>query len=269
MPIVVRICGWAGLTLSLMSLTIFAISLFTEPTGGLEKPHVEIDRVVLPSGILLSVLGIAVGVGLLTARRWAYWVAMWGLTAIAIPMSLLLVWGLPWSWGMASAAVLSALAVLLRASLNRDRVHFFFGLPGKRRRGPMAVPGSLHLAVGLLGFILSFWPLPTPMFGIWLESWQTIAINLVFASGSLALGFGMLRPRPWAFQMAIALAAATMLYTAGLAWNPNPHPALNNDFALSYDFVVKCTILLVLGYSWTLWRIHLFGAARTADGPDG
>jgi hypothetical protein len=256
MPPVVKVSACSGILLWVAMFAMFGINLMTVPPESKSLPDAQFDKVALPIGLALSFAGIAVSAGMLSARVWAYHIFVASIGLVAIPVGLVALLGMKLTPATAGVGILCSLAMLLRRVLVGKQVRAFFGLAPMHRH-LLLVPGWLSLGMGVLTLSLLFWPQPTPMFGVWLQRWQELIINFAFGVGSLTLGWGMLKARRWIWPMAIILALGSLLYSGGLAWDPNPQTRLGPEEAMTRESVFKGVVLNLVWSWWSLRRIGL------------
>jgi uncharacterized membrane protein len=242
-PRVVKISGYGGIVFwSLMSL-LFGINLLSGVPDGSTAADTQFDRVALPIFFGFSLAGIVVSLGLIRAKLWAYRVSVAVLAGLAPAIGLTALLGKELSRRTAAVVVVCACGMFLLRLLLRDSVRKFFGLPPKGI-DLLREPGWWSLGMGAIGLPLLFWPVPTPLFGVWLNRWSEFLVGLVFTAGNIALGLGLLTWRRWVWPVAIVLALSGVLYSVGAAWEaPNRQSALKaSAFGLALS-------------SWTLRRI--------------
>jgi hypothetical protein len=254
MPTIVKVSAYTGILLWFVMFAIFGINMIIDLPPARNPADAQFDKVALPISLVLSFGGIAVSVGMLYARVWAYHVFVTSLGLVAATLGVVAVLGMGPSLGTAGVGVFCTLAMLLRHVLVGTQVRTFFGL-APIDRNLLLVPGWLNAGMGVACLSLLFWPQPTPMFGTWLERWHELILNFAFGVGYLALGWGMLRAYRWIWPIAIVLALGSLLCSAGMAWDPNPQERLGPEEAMTHQSVLKGTVVVMAWSWWSLRRI--------------
>jgi hypothetical protein len=193
---VVKASAYAGILLWFVIFAICGINLMIVPADGSSRADADFDKVAMPTGLVLSFGGIAVSAGMRRAKVWADRMFVAGLGFVAIPVGVIAFVGMELSLATAGVGVLCTFAMLLRHVLLGTGVRTIFGLAPEQRQ-LLRGPGGLNLGMGVLTISLVVWPQPTPMFGVWLQRWQALIMNLVFGVGQLTLGWGMLKACRW------------------------------------------------------------------------
>jgi hypothetical protein len=255
-PPVVRLSAYTGILLWFMMFAMFGINLIAVPPDDTSPTDAQFDKIALPIGLAVSLGGIAVSVGMLCARLWAYRIFVGSLGLVAIPVGLVVLLGMELSLATAVVGILCTLAMFFRHVLVGERVRTFFGLAPKHHY-LLLVPGWLSIGMGVSTLALLFWPQPAPMFGVWLRRWHELIINFAVGVGYLTLGWGMLKACRWIWPLAIILALGSLLYLGGLAWDPNPQVRLRPQEAMTRQSVLKATVLSLAWSWWSLRRIWL------------
>lgn len=257
-PRVVKISGYVSLLWWLLVVAGAAILVYEGPSPQSSPTEAQFDRVATPGILALGAAGVAVSLGLLRAKVWPYHAFMVSAAVAAVLAGTVALFNVEswrttvWSGG------LCLMAAGLRRALAAPSVRSHFGLDTVQFRRPLTAPGWSAVAMGVATLLLSVWPVPTPMFGVWLQNWQTAVVNLVFAAGYVALGWGLLQAKPWTLKLTIAVAAAGLVYSFGLGWDPNPQGKLvGPGEAMNRSMVVKGALLGLALSGWTIRRIAI------------
>lgn len=268
MPGIVKVAGFAGLLFWLLLLAIFAINLFVT----VEPAAPDIDRVVLPFGFALSIAGSAVCVALLRAKPIPYRAFVMSLDLIAFTAALTVLIGITVAPAAASAgAAVCTITVLLRLALVQDKVRAFFSLAPRNPVNLVRGVAWMNIVGGVVSLPNLIWPLPTPMFGVWLSGWQLGIGDAVLIAVTVAVGIGILGARQWVRVAVVFMSVASLLYVAGIAWDPNPQGRLKAGEATTAGFIVGMlifTIGWVAASCWLVyWRWDQIEAARQNPHP--
>jgi hypothetical protein len=200
MPAIVKFAAYGGGVSCLAALALCAVY------------GAEIDPLVLPAGLVLSAAGLAVCAGMLRANATSYRIfssalrisiataAILALSAAALSTTAVAAYGIGACVGLA----------LLRQGMNGEPVRRYFGMEPDRPGGYIRRFARANIVFGAGSLLFLLWP----------GGWQSAAINLALGAGSVALGYGILKARPWVRPVAVALSAVTVLSAAGMAWNP-------------------------------------------------
>lgn len=170
-------------------------------------------------------------------------------------------------------AAIAAIGIFWLVYFNRATVRSIFtgGLEaGAESRRPLLI--SMYAIFSLLSApscaVMAFLPLPTVLYGVPLQGWKKVAIDLLLAAINVAVGIGLWKVAEWARRLALAyLAFGGSMIVAYLIWpsllirnseavaqamGVAPAPLPNHVQMAMYAFIFGFSLLFMAAIAWML-----------------